>query len=99
MFFPCFLQKRWVLKRGLLVCIEGPGGFRELREASRNYFHLSWYLSESMVPNYGYRRSWEEIILSSTVDAHCTLYYCMDIVFSELFKKFGGVVLEVKETA
>ena len=22
----------------------GPGGFRELREASRKHFHLSWYL-------------------------------------------------------
>ena len=24
---------------------EGPGGFREVREAGRNHFHLSWYLS------------------------------------------------------
>ena len=29
------------------------GGFRERREAGRNHFHLSWYLSDSMVPSYG----------------------------------------------
>ena len=34
----------WVQKRRLLVFPEGPGGFRELREAGRNHFHLSWYL-------------------------------------------------------
>ena len=28
-----------------------PGGFRELREAGRNHFHLSWYLSDAVVSN------------------------------------------------
>ena len=35
----------------------GPGGFRELREAYRNHFHLSWYLRvpriTSMAQNLG----------------------------------------------
>ena len=31
----------------------GPGGFREVREAGRNHFHLSWYLSVSVVTSYG----------------------------------------------
>ena len=31
----------------------GPGRFRELREASRNRFHLSWYLRVPGIANYG----------------------------------------------
>ena len=31
----------------------GPGGFRELREAGRNHFHLSWYLSDTVVTSPG----------------------------------------------
>ena len=30
----------------------GPGGFRELREAGRIHFHLSWYLSDYVVTSY-----------------------------------------------
>ena len=33
-----------VLKLRFLAFPQGPGGFRELREACRNHFHLSWYL-------------------------------------------------------
>ena len=33
------------LKLRFLALSEGPGGFRELREAGRNHFHPSWYLS------------------------------------------------------
>ena len=40
-----------VLKHCLAVS-RGPGGFRELREACMNHFHLSWYLSDSRVPSY-----------------------------------------------
>ena len=32
------------LKRRFSVFPRGPGGFRELREACRNHFELSWYL-------------------------------------------------------
>ena len=32
------------LKLRFLAFPGGPGGFRELREADRNHFHLSWYL-------------------------------------------------------
>ena len=30
-----------------------PGGFRELREACRNHFHLSWYLFDDVETSYG----------------------------------------------
>ena len=30
----------------------GPGGFREVREASRNHFHLSWYLIVPGITSY-----------------------------------------------
>ena len=42
--FPNFSLKFRVLKLRFLALSEGPGGFRELREAGRNHFHLSWYL-------------------------------------------------------
>ena len=41
--FPNFSLKFRVLKLRFLALSEGPGGFRELREAGRNHFHLSWY--------------------------------------------------------
>ena len=40
------------VKHRCLIFSQGPGGFRELWEARRNHFHPSWYLSDSMVPNY-----------------------------------------------
>ena len=46
------LQKIRVLKLSCLAFSEGPGGFRELREAGRNHFHLSWYLSVAVVTSY-----------------------------------------------
>ena len=36
----------------------GPGGFRELREAYRNHFHLSWYLLVPGITSYSQKRSW-----------------------------------------
>ena len=39
-----FAIKNRVLKLRFLAFPDGPGGFRELREAGRNHFHLSWYL-------------------------------------------------------
>ena len=42
-----------VLCNRLLAFPQGRGGFRELREAFRNRFHLSWYLSDAVVASYG----------------------------------------------
>ena len=42
-----------VPRRRLLAVSRRPRGFRELREACRIHFHLSWYLSDSKVPTYG----------------------------------------------
>ena len=41
-FFANFSVKFRVLKLRFLAFYQGPGGFRELREAGRNHFHLSW---------------------------------------------------------
>ena len=41
-----------VLKLDFLAFPQGPGGFREVREAGRNHFHLSWYLLVSGVTSY-----------------------------------------------
>ena len=43
-FFANFSLKFRVLKLRFLAFVEGPEGFRELREAGMNHFHLSWYL-------------------------------------------------------
>ena len=42
-----------VTKLMLLAFSRRPGGFRELREAGRKHFHLSWYLSVPVVTGYG----------------------------------------------
>ena len=36
----------------------GTGRFRELLDASRNHFHLSWYLADAAVISYG-EQTWE----------------------------------------
>ena len=43
--FPNLSENVRGLKLRFLALSEGPGGFRKLREAGRNHFHLSWYLS------------------------------------------------------
>ena len=40
-----------------LVFSQGPGGFRELREASRNHIHLPWYLSDAVVTSYSFHQT------------------------------------------
>ena len=42
--FPIFCVKFRDLKLRFLAFPQGPGGFREVREAHRNHFHLSWYI-------------------------------------------------------
>ena len=44
MLFCCFSVTFRVLTRRFLDFSWGPGGFRELREAGSNHFHLSWFL-------------------------------------------------------
>ena len=52
---------------GLALFSRGPGGFREVRKAGRNHFHLSWCLSVSVVKSYGQKPWGGEICLPSTV--------------------------------
>ena len=42
----------------LLAFSCGYGGFRELREAGRKHFHLSWYLIVPVVTSYSQKSSW-----------------------------------------
>ena len=63
------LQKLW-----FLAFPGGPGGFRELREAGRNHFHLSWYLFEPGVTSYGQKTSWGDFFLPSTVYIYIYIY-------------------------
>ena len=42
--FPDLYIEFRVLKVRFLAFSGGYGGFRELREAGRKHFHLSWYL-------------------------------------------------------
>ena len=39
-----------------LAVILIPGRLKQLREARRIHFHLSWYLSDSVVPSYDHLR-------------------------------------------
>ena len=63
-----------VLKLRFLFFSRGPGGFRELREAGRNHFHLSWYLSVPVVTSYGQKPSWGDFFKPSTVGPFQRLY-------------------------
>ena len=57
-FFLIFSPNFWVVKLRFLAFSEGPGGFRELREAGKNHFHLSWYLSVAVVTSSDPRLWW-----------------------------------------
>ena len=54
--FPNLSVNVQALKLRFLAFTEGPGGFREVRGAGRNHFHLSWYLIVSRVTSYDHRR-------------------------------------------
>ena len=44
-------------EKRLLALSCGPEGFRELREVCWNHFHLSWHLSDFVVPDYGLKQT------------------------------------------
>ena len=65
-FSSIFSAKFRILKLKFLAVPRGPGGFGEVREAGRNHFHLSWYIS---VPGI---TLWPKIFLG---DLFCRLRY------------------------
>ena len=66
--FPLFLSLKFRgLKLRFLALNEGPGGFRKVREAGRNHFHLSWYLAVPGVTSYDQNTSKEEKQLQQLV--------------------------------
>ena len=71
-FFRNFSENFRVLKLRFLAFPGGPGGFRELREAGRNHFHLSWYLLVPGITSYG-QKPWGEFFRSSPVDCAAKL--------------------------
>ena len=75
----------------------GPGGFRELREAGRIHFHLSWYLVVPVVTSYG-QKSWGgEIFLPGTVGApYAKKLIVLNVFFLENFgaNKLGSIAYE-----
>ena len=60
-FLTCCDEHARVLKHVLWAFSWDPV-FRELREARGNHFHLSWYFSDSMVPSYGRKNSWRDLV-------------------------------------
>ena len=72
-FSRCFLKKIRGLKLRFLAFPEGPGGFRELREAYRNHFHLSWYLLVPGITSYS-QKPWGELCRSSPVYINVITY-------------------------
>ena len=56
---PIFHINIRVLKQRFLAFSQGPGGFRELREAGRKLFHLSWYLLVPGITSYD-QKPWGE---------------------------------------
>ena len=54
--------KNLVLKLRFVAFPEGTGGFRELRGAGRNHFHLSWCLIVPGITSYG-QKPWGQLII------------------------------------
>ena len=63
--FYIFSKNFRVRKLVFLAFPGGPGGFREVREAGRNHFHLSWYLIVPGITSYGQKTLGEVFFLSS----------------------------------
>ena len=55
-----------VQKLRLLAFPRGPGGFRELWEACRNHFHLSWYIMVPGIASY-VQKPWGDVVEPSTL--------------------------------
>ena len=68
-------------------------GFRKVREACRNHFHLSWYLSVPVVTSDGPKPSWGEFLLSITI---CRAFsraiqgYMQTFIYSCFFSRLRG---------
>ena len=60
-------EQNRVLHNRFLAFRQCPVGFREVREAFRNHFHLSWYVSVPGITSYGQKPSWGEFVLLSPV--------------------------------
>ena len=63
--FVFFSAKNRVLKLRFLAFPKGPGGIRELREAYRNHFHLSWYRIVPGITSYDQKPTWGNVLPST----------------------------------
>ena len=74
--FLIFSVKCRILKRRFFAFPRGPGGFREVRGAGRNHFHLSWYLLEPGVTSYDQKTNKEK--------THIKTYFIGDVFLNNL---------------
>ena len=63
----------------------GPGGFREVREADRNHFHLSWYLIVPGITSYCQNPSWGDFFYRPR--------YILGLLLNTVAKKCGEHIL------
>ena len=68
-----------VLKSRFWAFSLGPGGFGELREAGRNHFHPSWYLSVSVVTSY-HKKPYRKYYVRS-LDPGFLLFFKLILIF------------------
>ena len=78
-FFLSLSEQFRVRKLMFLAFPGGPGGFRELREAYRNHFHLSWYL---LVPGTFKHMIASIVRLLNVMLFHIFAPGCLNCVFS-----------------
>ena len=80
--FRVFSVKKRVLKLRCSAFLWGSGGFKKVREACRNNFHLSWYLSDAVVPTpkKGLIRLTRFPILETCYKLHCSKESSLDAI-------------------
>ena len=77
-----FSQTIQDLYKRFLVYSRGPEGFRELREAGRNHFHISWYLLMPGIMSYD-QKPLRELFRPDTV---CLISYFLFNLFRGSYK-------------
>ena len=70
----------------------GPGGFRELREAGRIHFHLSWYLSDYVVTSYD-QKPWGDFVVT-VHGIYIYMYYIYIYIYAPYIRKHVYIYIE-----
>ena len=91
-----FYIKNRVRKLRFLAFSRGSGMFRELREAGRKHFHLSWYLSVPVVRSYG-QKPWGDF-LKNEYGIWGGLGTCLEVLSMNLVGLLEGCYKEKYQT-